>query len=133
MKAKVQKLVDAGTTSFPVARWPAAAIRPLKVVKTLEVDYTVDGKPHKVSGKDPDTIDLVPGTIAGASRPATLSGAADGGVLLEAWQNGRFELTTASGRKLAATVQDLPPVQTVAGPWQVKFPTGSARAEAAHP
>ena len=72
--------------------------------------------------------------IAGAKRPATLSAADDGSVLLEAWQNGRFELTTASGRKLACTVQDLPPAQTVAGPWQVKFPAGSAaiRADLRH-
>ena len=48
-------------------------------------------------------------------------------MLLEAWQNGRFEFTTASGRKLLDyKVQDLPPVQTVAGPWQLKFPAGSA-------
>ena len=59
-------------------------------------------------------------------RPATLTGAVDGSVSLEAWQNGRFELTTASGRKLASRVQGLPPAQTVAGPWQLKFPAGSA-------
>ena len=66
-------------------------------------------------------------SFAKANRPATLTAAADGSLLLEAWQNGRFEFTTASGRKLAGAVQDLPPVQTVAGPWQVKFPTGAAK------
>ena len=96
------------------------------IVKTLTVEYTVDGKPHKASGQDPDThLTWRPTAIADAEP----SGHADRdcrrhSVLLEAWQNGRFELTTASGRKLAGTVQDLPPAQTVAGPWQVKFPAG---------
>ena len=96
------------------------------IVKTLTVQYTIDGKPHKASGEDPDTISLVSETMANAARQATLSGTADDGVVLEAWQNGRFELTTASGRKLSAAVQDLPVAQTVAGPWQLKFPAASA-------
>ena len=79
--------------------WPPAATRRIGVVKTLTVQYTVDGKPHKASGQDPETIELAPEAMADANRPAALTATADGGLLLEAWQNGRFEFTTASGRQ----------------------------------
>ena len=75
----VQSLFDAGETIFAVARaWPRGDDPAFGVVKTLTVEYTVDGKPHKASGEDPETIDLVPEAIADAKRPATLTGAADG-------------------------------------------------------
>jgi hypothetical protein len=129
VKAKVQERINANKTSFVVSEMAEGDDPALNVVKTLTVDYTVEGKPHQASGTDPDTIDLALDALTGASRPAALTAAADGGLLLEAWQNGRFELTTASGRKLAATVQDLPSAQAVPGPWQVKFPAGSAVTE----
>ena len=129
VQAAVQDLLDKGETSFEVASLAAGGDPANGTVKTLTVKYTVNGKPHQANGEDPDTIDLAPEAIASAKRPATVTAAADGSVLLEAWQNGRFELATAAGRKLAATVRDLPPVQTVAGPWQVKFPAGSAAAK----
>ena len=122
----VQKLVDGGVTSFVVSSLAADGDPAVNVAKTLTVKYTADGKPHEASGGDPETIDLRSIAIASVSRPVTLTAAADGSARLEAWQNGRFELTTASGRKLAGVVQDLPSAQTVAGPWQVKFPAGSA-------
>ena len=101
VKTAVQNLVDKGVTSFEVASMAAGDDPAFGVVKTLTVQFTVDGKPHTASGEDPETIDLSPEVIANAKCPATLSGAAEGGVLLEAWQNGRFELTTAAGHKLA--------------------------------
>jgi hypothetical protein len=126
VKTAVQALLDDGVTSFEVASLAGGGDPAYGIAKTLTVEYTVDGKPHKASGEDPDTIYLVPDAMTNANRPAMLTGAADGSVLLEAWQNGRFELTKASGRKLAGTVQGLPSTQTVAGPWQLKFPAGSA-------
>ena len=124
--AKVQKRIDSCNTSFTVSEMASGDDPAVNVVKTLEIDYTADGKPRHASGQDPQTIYLAPDG-ADAQRAATLTGSADGHtVLLEAWQNGRFELTTKSGGKLASTVQGLPPVQTVAGPWHLKFPAGSA-------
>ncbi len=125
VKAKLQKLLDADRTSFAVSEMAEGDDPALNVVKTLTVDYTVEGKPHQATGTDPETIDLALDAVANANRPAALTAAADGSLLLESCQNGRFELTTASGRKLAASVENLPPVQTVAGPWQVKFPASS--------
>jgi hypothetical protein len=125
VKAKVQKLLDAGETSFFVSEMALGDDPAYGIVKTVEIDYTVDGKPSHVSGQDPQTIYLVP-DIANANRSATVTGSADGkNLVLEAWQNGRYEFTTASGIKHEQTVKELPPAQTVKGPWQVKFPAGS--------
>ncbi len=123
--AKVQKLIDAEKSKFSVAEMAQGDDPASGIVKTLTVKYTVESKPHQASGKDPETIDLVLDASTNTKRPAALTGLADGSVLLEAWQNGRFELTTASGRKLVSIVQDIPPAQTVTGPWQLKFPADS--------
>jgi hypothetical protein len=124
VKTAVQKLVDQGETSFVVMRLASGGDPAFGTQKTLTVQYTIDGTPHEVRGVDPETIDLLAAPMTDAKRPAMLSETARGSLLLEAWQNGRFELTTASGRKLASTVGDLPPPRTVAGPWQVTFPAG---------
>jgi len=124
--AKVRKLVDADKTSFSVAEMAQGDDPAFGIVKTLTVQYSVSGKPYKASGQDPETIELSPEVNAGAKLPATLTAASDGSLLLEVWQNGRIEVTTSSGRTLASSVQDLPTDQKLAGPWQVKFPTGSA-------
>jgi hypothetical protein len=126
VKAAVQKLVDEGSTSFEVASMAAGGDPAFGIVKTLTVEFTVDGKPHKASGQDPDVIELLPEAIINVQRPATLTGTGGSSVVLEAWQNGRFELTTASGGKLISTVHDLPAARVVAGPWQLKFPAGTA-------
>ena len=59
-KTAVQKLLDDGGTVFRVAKLAAGDDPAFGIVKTLTVEYTVDGKPHKASGQDPDTICLCP-------------------------------------------------------------------------
>ena len=56
--AKVQKLIDADMTSFTVAEMAQGDDPAYQVVKTLEIDYTVNGKPSHVRGKDPEVIQL---------------------------------------------------------------------------
>ena len=56
VKAAVQNLLDDGETSFEVASLAAGDDPAFGIVKTLTVEYTVDGKPHTASGQDPDTI-----------------------------------------------------------------------------
>jgi hypothetical protein len=47
---------------------------------------------------------------------------ADGGYLLEAQQNGPFELKTASGRTLRFRAEGIPDPSPISGPWDVWFP-----------
>ena len=46
---------------------------------------------------------------------------ASGNISLEAWELGRYELTTAAGRKLRAEVAPLPEPIALTGPWEVAF------------
>ena len=120
VRAKLQAIVDAGELTFRVARAAEGDDPAYGIVKTLIVEYTADGKSFKVSGQDPEDITLV--TSAGSERVAEVHGAPNGQLWLEAWQPGRYELKTASGRTLRGEISSLPQPQEIAGPWQLQFP-----------
>jgi hypothetical protein len=54
----VQALADAGKFKIQVSDMAADGDPAPQVVKTLEIDYTANGKDYKVSGTDPDIVDL---------------------------------------------------------------------------
>ena len=56
---KLQRLLDAGETSFAVARMAEGDDPAFGIVKTLELEYTRDGKQLRLTGTDPEKIDLV--------------------------------------------------------------------------
>jgi hypothetical protein len=122
VKAKVQKFADAGTTSFQVARMAEGDDPAFGVVKTLTVEYVVDGQRATASATDPETIYLR--SMGPAERIAEPRSDAAGKVYLEAWQPGEYELASASGRTQKVRVADLPPPVELAGPWAVRFPPG---------
>jgi len=62
--AKVQGLIDGGQTTFLVATLAAGDDPAYQVVKTLELDYTIKGKPHHATGHDTDTIKLPTATTS---------------------------------------------------------------------
>ncbi len=66
VRARVQSKADSGETSFRVSDMAAGDDPAYGIVKTLIVDYTVDGKPATATGTDPETIDL----LAPVSEPA---------------------------------------------------------------
>jgi hypothetical protein len=119
---RVQRIVESGQTTFettPVAEgWDPA----YGVVKTLVVNYTVGGEQLEARGVDFETVTLAP--------PSASSGVAEmhideqGRPLLEAWAPGRYQLTTAAGQEHSVDVAALPPPITVAGPWDLRFPSG---------
>jgi len=55
---KVQALADAGKFKIQVSDMAADVDPAPQVVKTLEIDYTANGKDYKVSGLDPEIVDL---------------------------------------------------------------------------
>jgi hypothetical protein len=120
MWAKVQAILDGGESSFTVSRLAAGDDPAYGVVKTLEVEYNVGGKSFKVSGKDPDTLSfpVTPGT----EPAAEVHYGEDGELVVEAWQPGRYEMKTASGRSLQVRAPALPKPQVLAGPWVLWFP-----------
>jgi hypothetical protein len=121
VRAKLQHLVDAGDLSFSVARMAEGDDPAYLVVKTLTVEYTIDGRAASVQGTDPETLALdVPPSIP-ADRVADLKRTADGQWLLEAWKPGRYELRRASGRMQTIEVAGISEPLAVPGPWQVHF------------
>ncbi len=123
VRDKLQQLVDAGESSFQVARMAAGDDPAFLVVKTLEVAYTRDGQRGTARGTDPDIIDLKPTPADAVERIAEVQGNGRRTTLL-AFQPGRYELTTAEGRRQqVAITAPLEPVE-LKGPWTVRFVAG---------
>ena len=117
---QAQRLVDQGQHSFQVARMAEDGDPALNVVKTLTIDFTVDGKPSRASATDPQSISLV---RESDPRDAEVR-YADGRLSIEAWKPGRYQLKTASGKTASVEVKTLPEPIDVAGPWELRFPAG---------
>jgi len=127
VQARLQAVVDGGELSFQVARMAEGDDPAFLVVKTLIVDYTVDGKPFKASGQDPEEITLVSST--GSEYVAEVHSGANGRLSLEAWQPGRYELKTASGQTLRGEAAVLPKPLDVTGSWELRFPSNAGAPE----
>jgi hypothetical protein len=123
VREKVQRLVDSGESSFKVALMAQGDDPAFLVVKTLELDYTQDGKPRRLTGTDPETIDMSPAS-APPKPPATVRRDAGGRVCLETHEPGEYELVTASGATRRVSVKALEPAVEITGPWQVRFAAG---------
>jgi hypothetical protein len=129
VKAKVQALIDGGQLDFTVGSFAAGDDPALEVVKTLEIDYTVEGKPKTVSGQDPETIRLEDTEDTEVERPPELHVTPDGQWRIEAWQNGHYALTTASGKTASCDATGIPDQQDITGPWELTFPANSGAPE----
>ena len=121
VRAKLQAIVDRGESRVIVARMAEGDDPAPMIVKTLEVDYTADGRPLHATGHDPEAVHFAVEEPAG-TEVARVRLDPSGRIVLEASQAGRYELKTASGRTLHAEVAALPPPVEVAGPWDVTFP-----------
>lgn len=129
VREKVQRLVDTGESSFRVARMAEGDDPAVNVVKTLELDTTLNGEPHQLTGTDPELINLVPATAPPWSILA-VRGGKNGRALLETAQPGEYELMTAGRRTRRVTIPVGLPESEVSGPWRVRFaPNGGAPAE----
>jgi hypothetical protein len=129
VREKLQRLLDAGETSFKVARMAEGDDPAFLVVKTLELEYTLNGRLLKAAGTDPETINLSPAAVP-PKAVAALRLDAKGRLSLAAREPGEYELLTASGRSRRIKVRDAAPSVEVTGPWQVRLaPGGGAPAE----
>jgi hypothetical protein len=121
VRAKLQALIDLSGDSFQVGQLAAGDDPAYGVVKTLAAEYTVNGRSFTIGGQDPDTISLQ--TPIGAHVPAAEVRSDDAGRLsLAASQPGNYELTTADGKTLHASVASIPAPFVISGPWDVRFP-----------
>jgi hypothetical protein len=118
VRDKVQALVDNGESTFHVGRLAEGDDPAYGIVKTLAVEYKIGSQALKATGQDPETITLL---TSPAGRPIRVCRDAGGNISLEAWEPGRYELTSAAGRKLRAEVAPLPEPIEITGPWEVAF------------
>jgi len=125
--AKVQAIVDGGERRFAAWRLGEGDDPALQTLKSLSVDYTVDGDPRKATVLDGEKISL--GEIIDREPTALVQRKDDGKLLLEAWQNGQYELKMASGKTLRCKVDGIPAAQPIDCPWEVRFPSKAGAPE----
>lgn len=122
VRAKLQRLVDAGEYSFQVARMAQGDDPAFLVVKTLTVNYTLDGKPAKIQGTDPETLSLAELPEVPQERVAEIRQDEAGRMVVEAWQGGLYSLESPRGRSKQWHVPPLPPPLALDGPWELLLP-----------
>ncbi|HBO46166.1 MAG TPA: hypothetical protein DD670_20025 [Planctomycetaceae bacterium] len=91
-------------------------------MKTLRIDYRVDGEPRTATASDGAEVRLM--TSVAPERPEAAIRTLDGKPVLVASRSGKYALTDASGKTVAVDVSDVPEPITVAGPWELRFPSG---------
>jgi hypothetical protein len=121
VQAKLQRLVDGGRTSFSVAEMAAGDDPAFLVVKTLVVDYTLEGQAQTARGTDPEILALAQPPTPEVPRIAQLSRGVKGQVSLATWQPGDYTVAWASGTKRRIEVSPPPAPIELTGPWQVTF------------
>jgi len=120
VRAKVQALVDAGTTAFGVARLADGDDPAYGVVKTLTVDYACGGRAFSASATDPETVSLA-AVVTAADPAAELRAGPDDQPVVEAAKAGRYELRTAGGKTKTVELPAPPAPVEIGGPWDVAF------------
>jgi hypothetical protein len=118
--AQVQRLVDSGVLSFVVAELAAEGDPAVGVVKTLRVEYEVDGQSFAASATDPQRITLA---AADPPPPLRLEALQDGRLVAVAAEEGEYRVRLGAGRVISWKAPP-PRLLQVQGPWTVRFPPG---------
>ncbi|MDR3234507.1 MAG: hypothetical protein LBT46_12740 [Planctomycetaceae bacterium] len=114
----VKKIVAGGDTGVSVADITKAVGDPaVGTVKTLTIDYKVDGKLYSAAAQDGGVVMLSGGAAAGSLNDIAVC-PGNGLVFLK---SGKYELTFASGKKVTKTFKLAEPVDLSSG-WTVTFP-----------
>ena len=121
VRAAVQALVDRGQVAVQVGKLVAGGDPAYGVIKTLDLEYTVDDQPFELIGREPDTIGLVTGIFAPA-RAADVRSDFSGRLQIVASQPGHYEVKTAARKKLSASIASVPETLEIGGAWAVSFP-----------
>jgi hypothetical protein len=117
---KAQAMVDSGESTFQVARMAAGEDPAPGVVKTLEVDYTFQGKRLHLTATDPEDVDLVTYPVP-PKAIVQIHVDAQGRLSLEASDPGDYEILTASGGSSTVQVPPTPEPVDLSSDWEVSF------------
>jgi hypothetical protein len=119
--AKVKELVAGDMDKISASGFNADGDPAFGMVKTLTVEYVVDGHATNTSVIEGDDWSLPEAPVQNDSSP-TLRFRNDGAIEMEASGPGDYQVTLASGKTLSATVEPLPAPLPVEGAWQLSFP-----------
>jgi len=120
--AKLSQMARGGRLDIAAANDTFGADPAPQRAKELRVDYTLDGQPGHVTVAEGQTLALPATAALGAAPQWAPAIAADGTPVLQAWTNGRVELTTAGGKVLRADASGVPAPQEISGDWNLSFP-----------
>jgi hypothetical protein len=88
-------------------------------VKSLSVEYTLDGKPMRKSVPENSTFQIPDTQLFNGHPAAELRG---DGTSLEVWKRGEYSITAASGKTMLARIPVIAQPIELANPWEVRFP-----------
>ncbi|HTL30851.1 MAG TPA: glycosyl hydrolase, partial [Tepidisphaeraceae bacterium] len=119
---QLQAMVRDGTISVEASNKIAGDPAELKY-KQLRVEYVYDGKPETITINE-HSVFAVPDEVFPFTKNPAVEIQSLGGKThrVTMWENGYFQIRSASGKIQNAKVMDLPEAQEVAGEWQVQFP-----------
>lgn len=92
------------------------------IPKELRVDYSLDGVAESTVVAEGDTLSLGNRLAIGEPPAYALRADGAGNVFVQAASPGSIELTTATGKTLAADVTEAPAPLTLDGAWDLSFP-----------
>ena len=129
VRAKIQALVDQGQTAIPVSNAITSGKDPaFGIVKTLNVEYTIDGKPQIASGSEGTSLYLEP---VPAFSVSDLYYNSQGTLTFETNHSGHYDLKTADAKMVSCEVPTLPASLDISGPWEIEFPPNRGAPESA--
>lgn len=123
VREKVQRYLDNQEWNFPVGRLAEGDDPAWGIVKTLVVDYAIDGQHFTSTGTDTDNFEFK--RSLRQAQPTGLFYNDKHQLVIEARQTGNYQFQTAAGRKIQLQVPPIPAAQPVTGSWKLSFPTSS--------
>ncbi|HEX9047845.1 MAG TPA: glycosyl hydrolase, partial [Verrucomicrobiae bacterium] len=118
--SEVQQLVAAGRDTLPVADFNKNGDPAYGVIKTLTVNYRVDGQARTVSASEGGEVSFAQPSMAGADIHK-LWRSQDGGLYLQSGVCASYEIKMASGKTVSVQAPALPAALTLDGPWRLTF------------
>ena len=115
-----QRIAD-GTDTLLVADFNKGGDPAFGTVKTLAVDYVIDGQVRTASAREGEDLSLAE-TSGPVSDNPQLWRDTNNSISLQAFAPGDYEVTLASGKTVSAKVDSLPSAQTIDGTWHLSFP-----------
>ncbi len=121
--AKLAALVKDGALSVQADNALAGKDPANMTLKEMRVEYTYKGQAKEIRVGENQSL-VLPETADQALPPPAYELVAKSGVAIEiqAWKPGTFEIATAAGKTLSATVAEVPKPVEIAGPWELSFP-----------